>query len=196
MKKTKEIWKDVKGFGGDYEVSNYGRVRSNKNSRRKAKLDVDGNRIMNVKKTKTGFCRIGLYYKGKLRLKEVHILVAEAFVPNPEMHVHVNFKDGDKFNIYYENLEWSDRKKQAKSTRDSKGEFEEAKNLLIDESTSLANALNKLYKKKIMFVRLIEHAQEREADRWAIEVIGEEIRRLDSVIIQNIMTFKLKDLKK
>lgn len=106
----KEIWKDVVGFENYYEVSNLGRVRSKdrllvytngKVVHRKSKIKkptIDGN----------SYPRVGLQIKGKLTMKMVHRLVAEAFIPNPDNLPIVNHKDEDKTNSNADNLEWCD----------------------------------------------------------------------------------------
>lgn len=104
-----EIWKDVKGFEGYYEVSDLGRVRSVdrvvvdtvRNCERllKGKLLVqrdNGNGYKTVM-----FCK-----EHKLYNKYVHILVAEAFIPNTDNLPQVNHKDEDKSNNCVDNLEW------------------------------------------------------------------------------------------
>lgn len=44
---------------------------------------------------------------GKSRQKWVHVLVATAYVPNPEGHKRIAFKDGDMLNVVADNLEWA-----------------------------------------------------------------------------------------
>lgn len=94
-----EIWKDVKGFEGSYEVSNYGRVRSKKRVASDGKLLYprimfgalnDGYHVVNLQGTTF----------------RVHRLVAEAFIPNPDNKPYVNHKDADRLNNFVDNLEW------------------------------------------------------------------------------------------
>jgi len=95
----KEIWKDIKGYEGLYQVSNYGRVRGliTSQGRRKGILkpyDHDG------------YKRINLYKNKKVKKYYVHRLVAQAFISNPNKYPEVNHKDGDKSNNHISNLEW------------------------------------------------------------------------------------------
>jgi len=105
-----EIWKDVKGYEGFYEVSNMGNVRSldriekfmrcGKITRRKKK----GRILIPVKRDEyLGVC----LSKRKTRKSYlIHRLVAEAFLPNPYDLPQVNHKDEDKNNNAVYNLEW------------------------------------------------------------------------------------------
>lgn len=81
-----EEWKDIRDFEGLYEVSNWGRVK-------KLAKDVrrpDGiirhykEEILNLITTRKGYLRASLWKNGKCYHKQVHRLVAEAFIPNPQ----------------------------------------------------------------------------------------------------------------
>jgi hypothetical protein len=98
-----EEWKDIQGFEGTYQISNYGRVKSLGNDKtRKEKI------LKGVKAN--GYLKVGLYQDGKLVWKKVHRLVAEAFLENPEHLEQVNHKDECKTNNHVENLEFCDSK--------------------------------------------------------------------------------------
>lgn len=110
---TKEIWKDIKGFEGAYQVSNLGRVRSldRKNSRGQK---IRGKVLQEQNNTK-GYLYISLY-KGSRDKREnryIHRLVAEAFIP-PFNGETVNHKDGDKNNNVISNLEWATQSENIK----------------------------------------------------------------------------------
>lgn len=96
-----EVWKDIEGFEGLYEVSNYGNVRrANTKVQKKASLNT------------YGYPQVNLYKNNKAHLRRVHRLVAIAFVDNlnPEKFDCINHKDENPCNNYFENLEWCDRK--------------------------------------------------------------------------------------
>lgn len=103
-----EIWKDIKGYEGFYQVSNLGRVKS---LTRVCKHPLGGNRkvnerIMKLDKNKWGYLRVQLHKDGKDNKFFVHRLVAQAFINNPEKMKFVNHKDEDPSNNHVENLEW------------------------------------------------------------------------------------------
>lgn len=93
-----EIWKDVVGYNGVYQVSNLGRVKNT----RLNKL---------VKITRCGnYEQVGLFLreKGRQITHLVHRVVLTAFVDNPDNLPFVNYKDEDKYNNRVNNLEWCD----------------------------------------------------------------------------------------
>ena len=110
-----EIWKAIKGYEGLYEVSNMGKVRSldriivernGKTQKRKGKeLFFTVSKIDD--KGHMPRARVQLWKNNKSRLLQVHRLVAEAFIPNPEEKETVNHIDGNALNNNVQNLEWS-----------------------------------------------------------------------------------------
>ena len=95
-----EIWKDIKGYEGKYQISNKGRVKSLGNNKTKKEKIRDG------KIDNRGYKRISLCKNGKEKKYSIHRLVAQAFLPNPDNLPVVNHKDENKLNNNVENLEW------------------------------------------------------------------------------------------
>jgi len=91
-----EIWKDIEGYKGLYQVSNLGRIKS---------LHGLSERIMKQTLQK-GYLRITLLKNKKQKRFLSHRLVAQAFIPNPENKPQVNHIDEDKENNRVDNLEW------------------------------------------------------------------------------------------
>ena len=98
-----EIWKDIRGYEGLYQVSNFGNVKSLMFINNIVKIKRD--KIL-YKSTRSGYYTVNLCKNGKRLSKQVHRLVAEAFIPNPNNKKIVNHKDFDRKNNYVDNLEW------------------------------------------------------------------------------------------
>ena len=103
-----EIWKDVKGYEGYYQVSNMGRVKS----MRVLKTPKNGvkcrkNAFLSTKTTHDKqYVLVALCRDGEKKQIQVHRLVAEAFIPNPKNLPCVNHKDENPSNNWVGNLEW------------------------------------------------------------------------------------------
>jgi len=102
----KEIWKDIEGYEGLYQVSNLGRVRS---------LDrVDTNKhyrkgrviAYSMSSSGLGYRQVSLWRDGKRDNRLVHRLVASTFLDNHDNLPQVNHKDECKENNTVSNLEW------------------------------------------------------------------------------------------
>ena len=89
-----EIWKDVKGYEGLYQVSSLGKIKSLYNKQ-------------NMKPyIHNGYSRITLHKNGQCKMNMVHRLVAQAFIDNPLNKPCVNHIDFNRSNNNVENLEW------------------------------------------------------------------------------------------
>ena len=111
-----ELWADIKGYVGLYQVSNFGRVRRIRRVVTMQNHTEDGTQytanrlyvgmIMKTRKTQFGYVSVQLCKNGKYQKLLVHRLVAQAFIPNPKHLPQVNHKDEDKTNNRLSNLEW------------------------------------------------------------------------------------------
>lgn len=94
-----EIWRDVPGWEGVYQISNMGRMKS-------FKVDPSG-KVMSLRNKTGDYIRVVLQKHGrKPKTVLVHRLVAKVFIPNPLNLPVVNHKDCDKQNNSVSNLEW------------------------------------------------------------------------------------------
>lgn len=92
-----EVWKDIPGYERLYLVSNLGRIKSLYNYR---KYNILTPKIVR------GYYQIGLRKNGVRKWKQVHRLVAQAFIENIDNLPQVNHKDENKLNNNVDNLEW------------------------------------------------------------------------------------------
>lgn len=95
-----ELWKDIKGYEGLYQVSTKGNVRS-LNWRNHGFV-----KNLYLKKQNRGYLQVELAKNGKTKMFMVHRLVAEAFLKNPEDYPCVNHLNEEKQDNRVENLEW------------------------------------------------------------------------------------------
>lgn len=99
-----EVWEDIVGYKGQYQVSDKGNVRS------VDRIDSRGRKrkgaLLKLIYDKDGYIIVNLYKNGIGVQKKVHRLVTEAFIPNPNGLPQVNHRDEVKANNNVENLEW------------------------------------------------------------------------------------------
>jgi len=113
-KKIKEVWSDIDGYEGLYQISNYGRVKSLKRKtyreNRYGHTFLNHNeKILKNNTRKDGYVNTTLYKDGKAKSYAIHRLVAQHFVINPNNYKEINHKDENKTNNFAGNLEWCTR---------------------------------------------------------------------------------------
>lgn len=162
-----EIWKDILGFEGRYQVSNKGNVRS----------------LSRLETTKAGWSRfkVGRILKqkhgnGQQRYRSVslghgntrlvHRLVAETFILNPDNLPHVNHKDRNTINNSIYNLEWVTP--QINSIHASGKAFSLCKGLEIKEFKSIAEAAKFLNSNNGNVSRLVNKIKYKQIKGWHV----------------------------
>ena len=95
-----EEWRNIKGYEGLYQISNYGRVRSSYKGVWNILKPIDNGK---------GYKHIKLFKGGKRKPYYIHRLVAQTFIDNPNNYTEVNHIDENKENNHMDNLEWCNR---------------------------------------------------------------------------------------
>lgn len=98
---TKEVWRDIEGYEGLYQVSDQGRVKSLGHKWRKSE------RILKPVVRQDGYQVVNLYAGGKPKTFKVHRLVCQAFHENPDNKPQVNHINEIKTDNRASNLEWA-----------------------------------------------------------------------------------------
>ena len=98
-----EVWKDIPGYEGLYQVSNFGRVKSlpKIHGRRYWKNE----RILKINIAKNGYAGVFLQKNKNIKRISIHRIVARVFLKNYDEKLQVNHKDGNKLNNNVDNLE-------------------------------------------------------------------------------------------
>lgn len=95
-----EIWKPIKDL--PYDISNLGNVRRSLDAPYKYRRGGNIKPYLNNK----GYWCVNLYLHSKVYKKQVHRLIAEYFIPNPDNLLEINHIDGNPLNNSIKNLEW------------------------------------------------------------------------------------------
>lgn len=116
--KNKEIWKDVVGYEGMYQISSFGNIRSvdREVPYRGGKRFIEGSTLITWVNN-DGYVRVTFSVNGKNKHFLVSRLVAEAFIPNPNQKEEVNHLDYNPKNNAASNLEWCTREENWEHSR-------------------------------------------------------------------------------
>lgn len=102
-----EVWKDIKGYEGLYQISTNGRVKSLlKVTKFGNRLKVNEEMILKPALGKRGYYVVSLNHNGKSKTFTIHRLIAEAFIPNPLNKKFIDHINTIKTDNRIENLRW------------------------------------------------------------------------------------------
>ena len=105
-----EIWKDIVGYEGLYQVSNLGNVKRLKGYKGRGKGYIVEEHLIQPSINSRGYQNVILCKNGKTKTFTMHRLVAIAFLDNSDNFPQVNHKDENELNNCVDNLEWCDSK--------------------------------------------------------------------------------------
>lgn len=106
----KEVWKDISGFEGFYQVNNFGSIKGLQRIVRTGKKGTTfrtiKERMITIRRYPNGYEYVKLLLPKQENPKLVHRLMANAFIQNPENKPDINHKNGVKWDNRLENIEW------------------------------------------------------------------------------------------
>lgn len=140
-----EIWVDVKGYEGEFQVSNTGKIKS---LARYVNTGGGGRRLICERIRALGPHTQGyqtITFKATERPWLIHRIVAQHFIPNPENKPFVNHKDGNKHNNHVSNLEWATRQENE----------DHAYGTGLKNSTGSSNTMSKLNEEKVKLIKVL-----------------------------------------
>ena len=100
-----EIWKDVKGYEGLYQVSNQGRVKSFKR--------YPNGKVLKATPNSRGYKQVRMYFNGESYYEKVHVLVAQEFIGERPEDLVIDHIDDNKLNNNVNNLRYVTQKENA-----------------------------------------------------------------------------------
>jgi hypothetical protein len=140
-----EIWKDIEGYEGIYQVSNLGRVRSLDYTvtKKDGTVQTYKGKVFSMTLNTTGYPYVSFRMgSSKRKSLTVHRLVAQAFIPNPNNLPEVNHRNEDKTDNRVENIEWCDRKYNMQYGTRNDRQKEKIERHSVDQLDKYGNLLN------------------------------------------------------
>lgn len=116
-----EIWKDIEGYEGLYQISNLGRIRSLDRvvvTKRNTRTNLKG-MLLKSTKDRDGYLQVVLSKQSKLTTVKVHRVVAKHFIDNPENKTQINHLNGVKNDNRVENINWCTNSENNKHAYDT-----------------------------------------------------------------------------
>ena len=129
-----EEWRELPGYDGRYQVSNFGNFRSVETNRYIHGLLTKIKRIRNFSliDNGNGYLYVSISNNGKRKNVYIHRAVAEAFIPKEEGKNVVNHRDFNKKNNCVENLEWCTQRQNVQCSSDK---MKKSKSVCRDTNT-------------------------------------------------------------
>jgi len=155
-----EKWKDIKGFEGYYQVSNYGKIKSlarriANGGTRPNKLNKE--RLLKQKVLPNGYLKVGLHKDTFIKQYYVHRVVASAFCENPKKHKYVDHINGDKTDNRAINLRWVSMKENSNNPKSRQKLLEADKERTATDGSPLWMQSTKVpHKRKVAQLSLYE----------------------------------------
>ena len=166
-----EEWRDIVGYEGYYQISNKGRVKS---------FHYGRSYFLKTKINSRGYEGVVLSRKGVEKNFSIHVLVAEAFIPNPENKRTVNHKDADKLNNCVENLEWATHRENA---------IHAWQNGLYSLRKGIENPLAKLSTDSVRYIRKNYKARDKDFGQQALaKKFNVNIKTIRNVLLRQTYT--------
>ena len=139
-----EIWKDINGYEGLYQISNLGRVKS-----LQKKVWTVRNNSYSIRKEKIlklvnrhGYYAVELFNNGIGKMKQVHRLIAIEFIPNVNNKKEINHINGIRNDNRIENLEWCTRSENAIHSV-----------IVLKKNVGISNKRSKLNPEKVLKIK-------------------------------------------
>lgn len=179
-----EIWKDMVGFEGRYQVSDLGRIRSILSNHGKYQEKI---KAIRQRSTTCEYLYVQLSVLDKPHQEAVHRAVAKAFISNPDKKLTVNHIDGNKLNNIPSNLEWatySENLKHAHATGLKKGQ-EHFKGVKVGSTSRFHNV--GWDKNRNRFFASVKHNGKNIQKNFSVSKYGEEAELLAAQAVNKIL---------